>query len=84
MRHINIFLQAQNGGFLGGWGGQKVEVEKVYFRVKNYGGSGKCIQESISDKVLVLLRDRPCLQLIIVSSNFQALPYLQDKLLELV
>ena len=31
-----------------------------------------------------LLRDRPCLELIIVSSNFQALLFLQDKLLESV
>ena len=31
-----------------------------------------------------LLRDGPCLELIIVSSNFQALLLLQDKLLESV
>ena len=33
----------------------------------------KCFQELISEKILVLLGDGPCLELIIVSSNFQAL-----------
>ena len=37
-----------------------------------------------SEKVLILLWDRPCLALIIVSSHFQALLFLQDKLLESV
>ena len=32
----------------------------------------KCFQEFISEKLLILLRDGPCLELIIVSSNFQA------------
>ena len=40
----------------------------------------KCFQELISEKLLILLRDRPCL----VSSNFEALLFLQDKLLESV
>ena len=44
----------------------------------------KCFQELISEKLLILLRDRPCLELIIVSSKFQALLFLQDKLLESV
>ena len=44
----------------------------VYCRDKNYSGSGKCFQELISEKLLILLRDRPCLELIIVSNNFQA------------
>ena len=44
----------------------------------------KCFQELISEKLLIFLRDGPCLELIIVSSNFQALPLLQDKLLESV
>ena len=35
-------------------------------------------------KITELLRDRRCLELIIVSSNFQALLFLQDKLLESV
>ena len=39
---------------------------------------------SFSELPLFLLRDRPCLDLIIVSSNFQALFFLQDKLLESV
>ena len=41
-------------------------------------------QELISDKFLILLRDRPCLELTIASSTFQALVFLQDKLLESV
>ena len=44
----------------------------------------KCFQEFISEKFLILLRDGPCLELFIVSSNFQALLFLQDKLLESV
>ena len=43
-----------------------------------------CFQELISEKLLIFLRDGPCLELIIVSSNFQALLLLQDKLLESV
>ena len=44
----------------------------------------KCFQELISEKLLILLRDRPCLEIIIVSRNFQASFFLQDKLLESV
>ena len=44
----------------------------------------KCFQELISEKLLILLRDWPSLELIIVSSNFQALLLLQEKLLESV
>ena len=44
----------------------------------------KCFQELISEKLLRLLRERPRLELIIVSSNFQALLFWQDKLLESV
>ena len=44
----------------------------------------QCFQELVSEKLLSLLRDRPHLELIIVSSNFQALLLLQDKLLESV
>ena len=44
----------------------------------------KCFQELISEKLLILLRDRACLDIIIVSSNFQASVFLQDKLLESV
>ena len=36
------------------------------------------------EKLLILLRDGPCLELIIISSNFQALLLLQEKLLESV
>ena len=55
-----------------------------YCRDQNYSGSGKCFQEFISEELLILLRDGPCLELIIVSNNFQALLLLQDKLLESV
>ena len=43
-----------------------------------------CFQEFISEELLILLRDRPSgwLELFIASSNFQALLFLQDKLLE--
>ena len=46
----------------------------------------KGFQRLIFDKLLILLRDRPCLELIIVSSIlfFQALLLFQDKLLESV
>ena len=43
---------------------------------------GKRFQEWISGKLLILLRDRPCLEIIIVSSNFQASFFLLDELLE--
>ena len=33
----------------------------------------KCFQELISERLLIFLRDGPCLELIIVSSNSQAL-----------
>ena len=39
-------------------------------RTKNYSGSGTCFQELISERLLILLRDRPCLESIIVSSYF--------------
>ena len=42
----------------------------------------KWFHELISENLLNLLRDRPWLELIIVASNFQALLFLQDKLLE--
>ena len=44
----------------------------------------KCFQELISEKLRILLQNGPCLELIIVSSNFQALLLLQEKLLESV
>ena len=45
----------------------------------------KCLQVFISEKVLMPLRDRPSLELMIVSSNnFQVLLLLQNKLLESV
>ena len=41
----------------------------------------KCFQELISEKLLIFtLRDGPCLELVIVSSNFQALPPLAGQI----
>ena len=47
-------------------------------------GPEKCYQELISETLLILLQDRACLELIIASISFQALLFLQDKLLESV
>ena len=44
----------------------------------------KCFQELLSERLRIFLQDGLCLELIIVSSNFQALLLLQDKLLESV
>ena len=44
----------------------------------------KCFQELISKKLLILLWNGPCLELIVVFSNFQAFLLLHDKLLESV
>ena len=41
-------------------------------------------QAIVSEKLLIFLRDGRCLELIIVSSNLQALLLLQDNLLESV
>ena len=53
----------------------------LFFRntvgTKIIAGPEKCFQELISEKLLILLRDRPCLELIIVSSNLQALLFLR-------
>ena len=43
-----------------------------------------CFQELCSEKMLILLRERPCPEVFIVSSNFQASFFLQDKLLKSV
>ena len=53
--------------------------ELDYCRDQNYSGSEKYFQELVSEKLLILLRDGLCLELIIVSSSFQALLFLQDK-----
>ena len=66
------------------------DLEKFYARKRwadlsfPNSGSGKCFQELISETVLFLLRDRPCLKLFTVFNNFQALLFLQDDLLESV
>ena len=53
-------------------------------RTKIIADPEKCFHKLISEKPLILLWDRPGLELIIVSSNFNALVFLQDKLLESV
>ena len=57
-----------------------------YCRDQNYSGSGKMFPGINFWKITDFFcgRDGPCLELIIVSSNFQALLLLQDKLLESV
>ena len=39
----------------------------------------KCFQELVSEKILMLLRERPSLESTIVSSKFQALLFLHDE-----
>ena len=53
----------------------------TYCRDQIIADPEKYFQELISEKLLIFLRDGPCLELIIASSNFQALLRLQDKLL---
>ena len=45
---------------------------------KSIADPEKSFQESISEKLLILLLDRPCLEVIIVSSNVLAFLFLQD------
>ena len=35
-------------------------IHRIYWRDQNYSGSGKCFQESISEKSLILLRGNSC------------------------
>ena len=51
---------------------------------QTYNGSRKMFSGTHSQNLLILLQHRPCLELIIVSSSFQALFFLQARLLELV
>ena len=44
----------------------------------------KILQELISENLVTLLRDMPCPELTVVSSNFQVSLFLQNKLLESV
>ena len=62
----------------------KIDYFSTTVETKILADPEKGFQELISEKLLTLLRDRPCLELIIVSSNSQALLFLQDKLLESV
>ena len=61
-------------------------VKKFTVRTKIIANPVKFIQELVSEKSLILLRDRPWVELIIISSNFEALHFalLAEKLLELV
>ena len=63
---------------------RKIIFELFTVGTKIIADPEKCFQELISKELLILLRDGPCLELIIVSSNFQALLLLQEKLLESV
>ena len=58
--------------------------EAKYCRDQNYSGSGKTFPGINFWKITDFLWDGSCLELIIVSSNFQTLLLLQDKLLESV
>ena len=57
----------------------RILLLKFTVGTKIIADSEKCFLQLISEKVLILLRDRLCLELIIVSSNVQALLLLQDK-----
>ena len=63
---------------------KKLRESTNTFGTKIIADPENCFQELISEKLQIFLRDGPCLELIIVSSNFQALLLLQDKLLESV
>ena len=54
----------------------------TYCREQIIADPEKCFQELVSEKLQIVLRERPRLELIIVSSNFQALLFWQDKLRE--
>ena len=55
-----------------------------YCQGPNYSGSGKMFPGINCWTITDILRDRPCLELLIVSSNYQALLFLQNSLLESV
>ena len=57
-------------------------IQKITVGTKIIADPEKCFQELISEQLLILLRDGPGLELVIVSSNFQALLLSQEKLLE--
>ena len=67
---------------------EKLEKKKGFVfnscALQNYGGSEKSFQELISANLLILLWDKSCLELIIISSHFLVMLFLQDKLLESV
>ena len=56
----------------------------AYSQDHNYSGSRKMFPGNYFWKLTDLLQGRPCLELMIVSSNFPALLFLQDKLMESV
>ena len=66
----------------GGFQKSYVIFSYVPFLLPNSCGFGECFQKFVSVILLSLLRYRLCLEVIIVSSDFQALVFLQDKLLE--
>ena len=84
----NLFCQTLSNPLFPWTPGTRLETLVNGFLVtvgtKTIADPENCFQELISEKSLIFLRDGPCLELIIVSSNFQALLLLQDKLLESV
>ena len=66
-----LVSQINSWGFGGRLGGQ--EFHKCTVGTKIIADPKKSFRELISEKLLILLRGRPCLELILVSSNFRAL-----------
>ena len=52
----------------------------TYSQDQNYSGSGKILPEIFSGKLLILLRDRPCLESILVSSKFSGFALLAGQI----
>ena len=77
MRHTSFFLGVQNGVF---WVGAK----KITVGTINYSRSGKTFAGINFREITDFIAGWPRLELIMVSGNFQALLFLQDKLLESV
>ena len=75
-KFVCVFRSREKGST--NWVSMKIAGTKIIADLE------KCFEELISEKLQILLWDRPCLELIIVSSKFQALLFLQDKLLESV
>ena len=83
---IEKFQQGGGAGRVsaGNFGGEL----NIFFRGRNAHqvivDPEKCFQETISETLRTLLRDRPCLELLVFSSSFLVSLFPEDKLLELV